>query len=220
MPKDLKPARFMTHHSTHIHQQVARCMLQVSLCAPGVQASLCAPGTQVSLCAPGTQVSLCAPDVGAPLRNKFSNAWDKCCDGLGQSSPGMQEIGGRFKVAKYQWCIYEALRESHFRFLQTAHVIWLAQDERQGRLLVRFRAAKFTNRRIEVRHGILGQTMGFGTGAESIKKATRVVIERFVTEGKCFVRGCCSARNIVMAPLHASSACQRHRRERGGRAGG
>lgn len=198
IPSDLKPARFITHQRTHIHQRAARCLLQAHGAA--------APGTQVSLCAPSTQVSLCAPDVGAPLKNKFSNAWDGCCNGLAVSSPGMQEIGSRFKVAKYQWCIYEALRESHFHFLQTAHVVWLAQDERQGRLLVRFRAAKFTNRRIEVRHGIIGQTKGFGTGAENIKKATRLVIERFVTRGRCFVRGCCVVRSIVMVPLHASSA--------------
>ena len=81
----------------------------------------------------------------------------------------MQELGSRFKVAKYQWCIYEALRESHFHFLQTAHVVWLAQDERQGRLLVRFRAAKFTNRRIEVRHGIIGQRTDAEIGIQTVR---------------------------------------------------
>lgn len=196
LPKDCKPARFVRHHTCRLHQEAVRCLVAsvAQGAAPAVAVvshgapplvSHCAP--LVSHCAPPL-VSHCAPPGWQAdliqLRTRFSQAWKSCCDGLATASPGMKDIGGRRKVGKYQWCVYEALRESQCAFLLTAHVVWLARDERAGRLLVRYRAARLANGLLEVRHGVIGQTKGFGTGAENIKKATRAVIERFVTEGK------------------------------------
>ena len=70
------------------------------------------------------------------------------------------------------WLLSEAQRERRLKFLQSSEVICLLRDERQKRLLVRFRAARWHQGKVEVMSGLLWQMKGFGSGAAAIAQAT------------------------------------------------
>ena len=79
---------------------------------------------------------------------------------------------------KAAWCLHEALVSIDRAFLRTASSICLFRDERQSRLLLRFRAVR---RDLIVKSGILGQVRDFGTGSTSITEATLKVINNMCT---------------------------------------
>lgn len=188
LPKDCKPARFTRHQESHRHQMAAHQYV-MSAAPPVSQSSMLAicatatPAAMVPPCAPHS-VSLGAPElvVGAPDWHRFSAAWDGCC--AGSSYAAMKHVGSKTKIARLQWCLYEALRKRYLEFLKKAQVVWLARDERHGRLLIRFKASMFANGRITACDGVLGQIKNFGTGAEKLADATRQVFRRFVSDGQ------------------------------------
>lgn len=119
--------------------------------------------------------------MDAPSIDEFQTVWANLEAGQ-RCRRGIAAIGSEKRVFKMSGCLYEALRESDSRFLQQADVIWLARDARQGRLLVRFKAAHFAKGAIHVKHGILGQAKNFGTSAQEILDATKNIIIRACTE--------------------------------------
>lgn len=144
---------------------------------------------------------------------------------------GLDGVGSRERARKLEWALSEAMRERDAHFLvRTAQCVWFARDARHGRLLFRFRAVGFKNRRLEVRAGVLGHTKDFGTGAANIVRATHCVLTRFLTTGggkpRCNVaQGAragselCSLKLYAAVHTHISlplcTCCQvRHRQRR------
>ena len=129
---------------------------------------------------PNVTISFRAPqpgeDVGGFRANQFMKAWDAALTGI----TVVQGVGGKEKLAKMQWCLYEGLRRADAEFLRAAVVITLSRDVRHGRLLVRFRAVRCSGvggNTIETRTGVLGHMKNFGTGAVKIAAATKEIMK-------------------------------------------
>ena len=103
----------------------------------------------------------------------------------------------RRKHRRMEWCLAEAIREKHRRFLAAADTVSMSADSRQGRLLMNFSGASSS---MEVRHGVLGLERDFGTGNEAYERAMMVTIERLCTPGVC-------------KPLFVSDADKERRRQ-------
>eukprot|EP00971_Amphidinium_carterae_P349179 6490884-Amphidinium_carterae.1 len=86
------------------------------------------------------------------------------------------------KPRKVEYCLAEGIRASHREFMSTASSMAIASDEREGRLLVRFRAV---NDRLQTRCGVLGWERNFGKGNLALTRALTVIFERFATVGAC-----------------------------------
>jgi hypothetical protein len=82
------------------------------------------------------------------------------------------------KTKQKLWCLHEALKALDQSTLNRAAAIFLFRDERDARLLVRFRAVSHD---LECKVGVLGQERAFGTGARQVLKATGNVIVRACT---------------------------------------
>ena len=82
------------------------------------------------------------------------------------------------KTKQKLWCLHEALKSLDQSTLSRASAIFLFRDERDGRLLVRFRAVSHD---LECKVGVLGQERAFGTGARQVLTATGNVIVRACT---------------------------------------
>ena len=96
--------------------------------------------------------------MGAPPRESFLKVWDQVTmNGTSDSKKQLDSVGSREKVRKLQVLLSEARRERKLKFLESSEVICLLRDERKKRLLVRFRAARWHQGRVEVMAGILWQ---------------------------------------------------------------
>jgi hypothetical protein len=118
--------------------------------------------------------------LGAPPIEEFQTVWTQIAAGQ-RCRRGIAAIGSEKRVVKLSGCLYEALRETDARFLLQSQVIWLARDARQGRLLIRFKAAHFVKGEIVIRQGVLGQAKNGGTSAQDILEATKGIIIRACT---------------------------------------
>ena len=108
----------------------------------------------------------------APEFAKFWAVWDAVSDGSKAHNID------RRKMCKIENCLNEALREKDLKFLLGAECIWVARDERKGRLLVRYRAVKLEKGKLAFKAGVLGHIKDFGTGAVNINKAMKQIVER------------------------------------------
>ena len=90
--------------------------------------------------------------AAAPTLDNFRSVWERA--GLAQSKIKRAASG------KMMWCISEVLKAKTRRVLENADCIGLIRDERQGRLLIRYRAVKG----LDLHCGVLGQAKNFGTG--------------------------------------------------------
>ena len=93
--------------------------------------------------------------MGAPPRESFLKVWDQVT--MNGTEVKLDGVGSREKVRKLQVLLSEARRERKLKFLESSEVICLLRDERKKRLLVRFRAARWHQGRVEVMAGILWQ---------------------------------------------------------------
>ncbi len=82
------------------------------------------------------------------------------------------------RVVTLEWCIAEAVRDSNRHFLSLAKHINLALDERDGRLLIKFRAVSADDQ-LTVREGCLAVFRDAGMFADDIAKAIHSGIRRF-----------------------------------------
>ena len=93
--------------------------------------------------------------MGAPPKEDLLKVWDYVSKN--GASGHLDGVGKREKVRKLMWLLSEARRERKLKFLESSEVICLLRDERQKRLLVRFRAARWHQGKVEVMVGILWQ---------------------------------------------------------------
>ena len=98
--------------------------------------------------------------AAAPSLDDFRSVWERA--GLGQVKIK------RFQSSKMMWCLSEVLKARTRKVLENADCIGLVRDERQGRLLIRYRAVKG----LDLHCGVLGQAKNFGTGHVNLEKAT------------------------------------------------
>ena len=92
------------------------------------------------------------------------------------------------------WCLHESLLAIDRSFLRKAESICLFRDERQSRLLLRFRAV---HEDLGMWSGILGQVRDLGTGATCITEGTLKVIRDHCTS----MRNCKHNYRKVPAPF-------------------
>ena len=104
----------------------------------------------------------------------------------------------RAKSCRMEWCLAEAIREKHRRFLATAATVSMSADSRHGRLLMYFSGASQTS--LEVRRGVLGVERDFGTGNEAYERAMTVVMERLCRPGVC-------SPKVVQKPSDSAGGC-------------
>ena len=106
-----------------------------------------------------------------PSEAEFRASWDGAAKGLS---------GGRsrHKEQKRRWCIAEAIRTLHRRFLLLAATISIFQDARHGGLLLRFSAAQLD---MSHRVGVLGFQDRFVGGHDGIARATKTMFVRMAT---------------------------------------
>ena len=82
-----------------------------------------------------------------------------------------------------EFCLAEALREKHRRFLVEACTVSVSMDGRQSRLLLRFSATH--SKTLQVREGIMGLERDYGGGNQAHTNALRVMVGRFCSPGVC-----------------------------------
>ena len=114
-----------------------------------------------------------------PSNDMFQSLWKDIRDGGGTANK-KSGIGMKDKLRKMKWCLAEAIRTLHRAFLRDANTISIFQDGSNGRLLLRFKAAKNT---LEERAGVLGLEKNYSGGHEGIVAATNVMLERAATIG-------------------------------------
>ena len=104
-----------------------------------------------------------------------------------------------------EFCLAEAVRERHRRFLASACTVSMGMDARQGRLLLRFSGTE--PQTLQVRTGTLGLERDYGSGAEACAHAVKVIVERFCSPGVCHPPcGATAATAVLWLPT--SSVCQ------------
>ncbi|CAK0866746.1 unnamed protein product, partial [Prorocentrum cordatum] len=80
-----------------------------------------------------------AVDPPAPSAGAFELVLDHYQQGQGRAAAGVPTVGKRKKVRVMGFCLAEAVRTEHRRFLANAESITIMQDCRGHRLLMRFK---------------------------------------------------------------------------------
>ncbi len=114
-------------------------------------------------------------EPAGPTAEEMEACWKKLQEG------GSARDYGQASDCKslMRWCLSEAVLERLRGFLRKAKSIVLCRDEREGRLLVRFRAA---TRDMRCKTGVLGLAKGYGPqSGENIVHATRDLLRTFCT---------------------------------------
>jgi hypothetical protein len=96
--------------------------------------------------------------AGAPSVEDFKRVWEAFRGGGGHG--GVSGVGCRLKVQRMVWCIAEAIRKDHRRFLRSACTAAIHVDKRNSVMLVRFTAS---DKQLNHRSGILGMITITGT---------------------------------------------------------
>ena len=86
--------------------------------------------------------------------------------------------GSREKLRRMVLCLAEGMKRLDQKFLQHAKSIALSRDGRKCRLSLRFVAV---DSKLEVRRGVLGRARDFGSGGESIARATIHMLKDMAT---------------------------------------
>lgn len=126
----------------------------------------------------------------------------------GRSARSMRGPSGSAsdRASLMRWCISEAILEDARAFLRKARTIVLIRDERNGRLLIRWRGATAG---LEARAGVMGVCKAMPSSeAEAINQATGRIITRFCTSRSAPPRSTRLPGPIVDADL------ERHIRDR------
>ena len=120
------------------------------------------------------------PLAGSPPAAEFLRLWDSLCD---KNSPrhGAPGVCHARKAMRMAWCIAEGIKTLDRKVLQKSRVTCLLRDERNQRLMIRFRCLDHTGDRLRVRKGLLWQAKKFGTGSVNITTATAAAISKFAT---------------------------------------
>lgn len=133
----------------------------------------------------------------APSRSEFAKVWRRV-----RTGPTGGEFGNQQKARNMEFCLAEAVRERHRRFLASACTVSMAMDARQGRLLLRFSGTE--PQTLQVRKGTLGLERDYGSGAEACAHAVKVMVERFCSPGVCHPAKGAQAVSLVSATAQAS----------------
>ena len=97
----------------------------------------------------------------APSKSEFAKIWRTVRTGATGSISRTYEQRRR----NMEFCLAEAVRERHRRFLASACTVSMGMDARQGRLLLRFSGTE--PQTLQVRKGTLGLERDYGSGAEA-----------------------------------------------------
>ena len=79
---------------------------------------------------------------------------------------------------KAAWCLLEAIRQQDQKAIMDSTWVSLFRDERNGRLLLRFRAVSDS---LQIYSGTLGLQREFGSGATQITSAAEAIMSRACT---------------------------------------
>ena len=135
--------------------------LDVILGFPGLPAA--------SLGFPGLpQATPLCGDGHTPSKHDFKKVFNEVATGTAPHK-GVQGVGGRKKITKMVYCLYEGKTEMDREFMRAASMCTHRRDERAGRLALR--CAAVTSKLDQRRFHMSVQT-GMGTGATNITKAT------------------------------------------------
>ena len=99
----------------------------------------------------------------------------------GAAGSGVPDVGKGTKVRNIVRCLAEASKRCDQQFFKTVKSVALARDARKGRLVVRFTAV---DSQLQVRSGMLGLAIGYGSRAEDIFTATNSIVSDFATKYK------------------------------------
>ncbi len=121
--------------------------------------------------------------VGTPTSNELETVVENIrtngsCGTIACVSDGVDLKIGRKKKRKMLYCVAEAMRDAHRARVAASSTLGLMQDERKGRLLVRFKSCTTD---LKGYRGILGQKKVANSTAESLKDQTLKLIRRFCT---------------------------------------
>jgi hypothetical protein len=120
------------------------------------------------------------PAACAPPCDQFDLVWTHLAKHRSHNC-GVPGVGTWRKTRRMEWCLAEARRVLHRRFLKRATVASLLQDARQRTLLLRLVA---TNSELQTRHLVLGLERDYGSGASAVQSATVQAMRNL-----CTVRG-------------------------------
>ena len=126
----------------------------------------------------------------APSKSEFAEVWKKVRTGATDGIITKQQ-----RTRSMEFCLAEAVRERHRRFLASACTVSMGMDARQGRLLLRFSATE--PQTLQVRSGTIGLERDYGSGADACAHAVKVMVERFCSPGVCHPEGGVRAVNSV-----------------------
>ena len=144
----------------------------------------------------------------APSKSEFAEVWRRARTGP------TDVISTNVKRARnMEFCLAEAVRERHRRFLASACTVSMGMDARQGRLLLRFSGTE--PQTLQVRKGTLGLERDYGSGAEACAHAVKVIVERFCSPGVCHPPCGAQAVSPAVAPVasrrNAADVAANHR---------
>ena len=112
-----------------------------------------------------------------PTKADFARVWKDVRNGT------MKPARLKRRTRNMEFCLAEALREKHRRFLVEACTVSVSMDGRQSRLLLRFSATHSNT--LQVRKGIMGLERDYGAGNQAHTNALRVMVGRFCSPGVC-----------------------------------
>ena len=116
--------------------------------------------------------------VGAPSTDEFMQLLTVLQAGATVRGSAVHKGSSSDKVHLMWWCLAEATLEYERICLRSAETISLCRDARKQRLVVRFGAS---DKRLDVRFGLLGMTKDGGDTGLEIVAATRKLIVDFAT---------------------------------------
>jgi hypothetical protein len=116
---------------------------------------------------------------GAPSADEFRALWLSMV--RTRSHHGLVGMGTWRRTRRLEWCLAEARRVLHRRFLRTAGAVTLLQDARKNMLLLRAVAA---NDRLETRAFVLGIERDYGSSNVAIQRATMKIIKGMCQMGR------------------------------------
>lgn len=136
----------------------------------------------------------------------FQKCWEAMQQGRSARSLQGPKGSASDRTSLMRWCIAESILDSARAFLHKAVTVVLIRDERNGRLLCRWRASTPD---LQARAGVMGVCKALpGSDAEAINEATGRIINRFCTTF-------CGAPRATRLPAPVlDTALERHIRDR------
>lgn len=127
------------------------------------------------------------PFNAAPSSSTFRKVLNALNKGHRPSSrKGIDGVGNRSVVLKLFQLLSKAKRKMVQDYLERAHAIALIRDERAYRLLVRYRAIFWKDKKLIIKSGVLGQAKleNYSSSAQSIADATHSVVSTIASTGR------------------------------------